>query len=468
MRKLSIRLRLTLPFALGMALVLAAVGIVIYLRVGSALLGSVDQNLRAQAAEAVSHAREGRTLLDRDVSDGPAIAEVELPDGTIDDSSPATLPPLLDAAARRRVFGGSRVAWRTTTLPSLRGEWRLIEVPVRVDGHAAALVVGRSVAARTETLNRLAREFLFAAPAALLLAILAGYAVAAAALRPVEAMRRRASVISAMTPGRRLPVPAARDEISALAVTLNDMLGRLEDALDHERRFVADASHELRTPLALLRAELELALRRPRSRAELEDAVRSAAAGTERLTRLAEDLLLIARSDQGGIPLRREPVGAVALFEAVRDRFALRAATVDRKIEVDRSVDGDLDADPLRLEQALGNLVDNALVHGGGAVRLSARAHDDVIELHVCDEGEGFPAEFLNRAFDRFSRADDARTTAGTGLGLSIVALIARAHGGDAQVRNTPAGGADVWLTVPVRAGAVSNELPARPLSAGV
>jgi signal transduction histidine kinase len=281
-------------------------------------------------------------------------------------------------------------------------------------------------------------------------------------------MRRRASVISAMTPGRRLPVPAARDEISALAVTLNDMLGRLEDALDHERRFVADASHELRTPLALLRAELELALRRPRSRPELEDAVRSAAAGTERLTRLAEDLLLIARSDQGGIPLRREPVGAVALFEAVRDRFALRAATVDRKIEVDRSVDGNLDADPLRLEQALGNLVDNALVHGGGAVRLWARAHDDVIELHVCDEGEGFPAEFLNRAFDRFSRADDARTTAGTGLGLSIVALIARAHGGDAQARNTPAGGADVWLTVPVRAGAVSNELPARPLSAGV
>jgi two-component system, OmpR family, sensor kinase len=466
-RKLSIRVRLTLPFALGMALMLAAVGIVIYLRVGSALLASVDQNLSAQAAEAVSHAHEGRTLLDRDVSDGPAIAEVELADGTIDDSSPATLPPLLDAAARRKVLAGGR-AWRTTTIPGLRGEWRLLELPVRVDGHAAALVVGRSVAARAETLHRLAREFLFAAPAALLLAILAGYAVAAAALRPVEAMRRRASVISALTPGRRLPVPAARDEISALAVTLNEMLGRLEDALEHERRFVADASHELRTPLALLRAELELALRRPRSHAELEAAVRSAAGGTERLTRLAEDLLLIARSDQGAIPLRREPVEVVRLFEAVRDRFAPRAALLDREIEVDRSVDGDLDVDPLRLEQALGNLVDNALVHGRGTVRLRARERDGVIELHVRDEGRGFPASFLDRAFDRFSRADDARTTEGTGLGLSIVALIARAHGGEAQAENPPAGGADVWLTLPLRAGDAPLEQPDRPLSAGV
>ena len=301
MSGLPIRVRLTLPFAFVMALVLAAMGVVIYLRVADALLASVDQNLNAQATEAVSHAREGRRLLDQDVSDGPTIAQVELADETTDDSLPATLPTLLHGESLTRVVAGRRLR-RTTTISGLRGEWRLVAVPVQVGDRHAALVIGRSVAAREETLHRLAREFLFAAPAALLLAIFAGYALAAAALRPVEAMRRRASLISAKTPGRRLPIPDTRDEISALAVTLNEMLERLEGALEHERRFVADASHELRTPLALLRAELELALRRPRSHDELEAAVRSAAEETERLSRLAEDLLLIARADQGPFP----------------------------------------------------------------------------------------------------------------------------------------------------------------------
>ena len=333
MTSLPIRVRLTLPFALLMALLLAAMGVFIYLRVGSTLLASVDQNLSAQASEAVSHAREGHALLDRDVSDGPTIAQVELDDGTTEDSSPGSLVPLLDPSAVRRILSGNR-RWETKTISGLKGPWRLLELPTRVDGRPAVLIVGRSVTARAETLHRLAREFLVAAPAALLLAILAGYALAAAALRPVEAMRRRAAVISATTPGRRLPVPTARDEVSALAVTLNEMLGRLESALEHERRFVADASHELRTPLALLRAELELALRRPRPRNELEAAIRSAGEETERLTRLAEDLLLIARSDQAELPLRSESVELGALLETVRERFGNRALRLGRSIRV--------------------------------------------------------------------------------------------------------------------------------------
>src|SRR5581483_51705 len=183
---LPIRVRLTLPFALLMAIVFATMGTVIYVRVGGALLQSVDQNLQAQAAEARSHANEGRQLLDRDVSDGPAIAQALLPDGTTEDASPATLPPLLRGGELRRVVAGER-RWEIRDIPGLRGDWRLLAVPVRVDGRRAALVVGRSIAPRTETLHRLAREFLFAAPAALLVAILFGYALAAAALRPVEA-----------------------------------------------------------------------------------------------------------------------------------------------------------------------------------------------------------------------------------------------------------------------------------------
>jgi len=246
-------------------------------------------------------------------------------------------------------------------------------------------------------------------------------------------MRRKAASISAATPGSRLPVPVARDEVQRLAETLNDMLARLETAFAHERRFVADASHELRTPLALLKTELELALRHPRSRAELEEALRSAAEETDRLTALASDLLLIARSDQGGLPVNPETLSSGVVLATVADRFSGRAAELGRRIEV---VDGDVafDGDPKRIEQALGNLVDNALVHGAGTVTLTALRSDGRVELHVADEGPGLPEEFASSAFDRFSRADEARRRSGSGLGLAIVEAIARAHGGSAGV----------------------------------
>jgi signal transduction histidine kinase len=243
-------------------------------------------------------------------------------------------------------------------------------------------------------------------------------------------------------------VPAARDEISRLATTLNEMLARLEAAFEHERRFVANASHELRTPLAMLRTELELALRRPRSHDELRDAVRSAAQETNRLSQLAEDLLLIARADQGGLPIRRERVPIGELFGTVADRFARRAEEHGQAIDV-RLTGTAVDADPSRVEQALSNLVENALVHGAGPIDLYAVERDDVVELHVADSGPGFPDDFVARAFDRFSRADDARSSGGSGLGLSIVALIAEAHGGAAGVANRPGGGGDAWVTVP-------------------
>ena len=450
MSRLPIRIRLTLPFAIVMAVVLAAMGIVLYLRVGSTLLASVDQNLNAQVAEATSHAREGRRqLLDRDVSDGPTVAQVQLADGTVVESSPSGLRPIIPASLRAAAAHGRRV--RTTTdLPGLRGGWRTIALPVHVQDGDAVLVIGRSLAAREETLDRLGHEFLLAAPAALLLAILAGYGLAAAALRPVEAMRRRAAAVTADSPGRRLPVPPAHDEIAALAVTLNDMLDRLEAAFEHERRFVADASHELRTPLALLRAELELALRRPRRREEYVDAIRSAAEETERLSRLAEDLLLIARGDEGQLPIRREELNGRELLDRVRVRFAVRAAELERPLTVVDGSDVTFEADPVRLEQALGNLVDNAFIHASGAVELRASRTNGVVELHVADHGPGLPPGFADRAFDRFSRPDDAREGGGAGLGLAIVDLIARAHGGVARVAPAPSGGADVCITIPV------------------
>ena len=227
------------------------------------------------------------------------------------------------------------------------------------------------------------------------------------------------------------------------------MLARLEAAFEHERRFLGDASHELRTPLALLRAELDLALRRTRSRDELERVVRSAADETERLSRLADDLLLVARSDQGGLPMRLEPVRLSELVVRVRDRFAVRADALGGGSSSKGHSTRSWLADPLRVEQALANLVDNALVHGAGAISLREHVSGDVVELHVSDEGRGFPPAFEARAFERFSRADEARSGGGSGLGLAIVALIARAHGGEAHLRNSESGGADMWITLP-------------------
>jgi len=260
-------------------------------------------------------------------------------------------------------------------------------------------------------------------------------------------MRRRAEEVSAHTPGR-LPVPAGGDEVSRLATTLNDMLSRLEAAFEHERQFVSNASHELRTPLAMLRTELDLALRRPRTQAELEDALRSAAHETNRLSRLAEDLLLIARVDQDALPIRPERLDVEELFGAVAARFTRLAEDDGRSIEI-RPSDAGVVGDRMRVEKALANLVENALTYGGGAVDVYSLVRDDVVELHVVDSGPGFPPGFLARAFDRFTRADESRTGGGSGLGLSIVALVAQAHGGSAGAVNRPEGGADVWLSLP-------------------
>jgi two-component system, OmpR family, sensor kinase len=436
MSSLPIRARLTLPFALAMALVLAALGVFVYLRVGSTLLASVDQGLRGQSQEALSRYRDEQTLLDRDATESAGIAEVLAADGSVVESSPSGLPPLLPAAT-------NHVTHRTVDVSGLAGTWRVLAAPA---GNGRVLVVGRSLDNRDESLDRLRHEFLIAAPLALVLATLAGYLLAGAALRPVEAMRRRASAITAATPGSRLPVPPADDEISRLAETINDMLGRLEAAFRHERRFVSDASHELRTPLALLRTELELALRRTRSRDELEAAVRSAAEETDRLVSLAEDLLLVARADQGELPVRRERVHTRDMFGRVATRFAARAGELGRTVRVTGD-DHVLDADPRRLEQALENLVANGLAHGGGTVDLFARAVNGQVELHVTDEGAGFPPHFAARAFDRFSRADESRGRGGSGLGLAIVHAIAEAHGGTAGAANGEHG-ADVWISL--------------------
>ena len=221
-------------------------------------------------------------------------------------------------------------------------------------------------------------------PVALILAVGVTWLLVGWTLRPVESMRAEAAAISAGDPGRRLPVPGTGDELARLAETLNAMLGRLEEAIERERRFVDDASHELRTPLSNLKAELDLALRRSRTPDELEPALRSASEEADRLARLADDLLVLARSDRGRLPIRREPVDVAEMVGTV-DSFAARAS--ERGVGIDVHVSGELRAevDELRIRQALGNLLDNGLryVPAGGRVSVAAERDDGSLRLEA-------------------------------------------------------------------------------------
>ena len=268
-------------------------------------------------------------------------------------------------------------------LPGLQDESRLLAVPVRARGRRLVAVVGTSTEARAESQADLAQLLLVGGPVALLLASLAAYGVAAAALRPVEAMRARAAEVSTAEPDQRLPVPPTHDEIARLGVTLNAMLGRLGEALAHERRFVADASHELRTPLAILKTELDLALSQERSPAELRAALASASEETDRLTQLAEDLLTIAQTDQGELPVRLAPTNVGEVLSGVARRFSRRAEEGGRDIEVSVEPGLEVAGDRMRLDQALGNLLDNALRYGSGPVEPRGVNRDGSVELHV-------------------------------------------------------------------------------------
>jgi two-component system OmpR family sensor kinase len=452
--RLPITIRLTLVFAVVMAVVLVGTGLFLYLRLAAELDLAVEEGLRSRADDVAAFVRRSgpassqagdRRLTEADES----FAQIVDARGAVVGGSPGVgdlplvAPAELGEARRRTILTGPRPLAVLDDDPV-----RLLATPVGAGDERLVIIVGTSVGDHEEALRSLATQLLTGGPIALLLATLTAFGVAHAALHPVESMRREADAISGAEPDRRLSIPPTRDELSRLGETLNAMLARLAAALAHERAFVADASHELRTPLAILKMELELALRHGRSRGELEDAVRTAAEETDRLVRIAEDLLVISRSEQRRLPVAVESSDVAELFATVVQRFAHRSDQLGYALEAEAPHGLRVPADRLRLEQALGNLVDNALRHGRGPVRLVARERLGKVELHVLDRGAGFAPGFVGRAFERFSRADDSRGSGGTGLGLAVVASIAAAHGGSAEATNRPEGGADVWLSL--------------------
>jgi signal transduction histidine kinase len=446
LRRLPIRAKLTLAYTGVIALMLSGIGVFLFVNFRSGLDASLNTALRARADDVAAVVRqEGIAGLSQDralLVGGDLVTQVLDRDGRVlfSTSRGDTVP--LVSLKRVRAAGPAGV------YIDRRERDRLL---VRSGPNARTVLVVKASLEQHERALELLNAALFAGGAlTLLVAALAGYGLASAVLRPMEAMREAAAEISDVDPGARLPLPLAEDEVYRLGATLNGMLARLEEARDRERAFFSDASHELRTPLSILKAEVELALRTDNPAETLRAALRVVGAETDRLIGLAEDLLLIARSDAGAMELDRRAVAASVVMEGVERRFRVRARESGRTLAVANGDDVTLHVDVARVEQALSNLVENALRHGGGDIDIRARAINGRAELHVLDDGPGVPDGFIPHAFERFSRAGAGRSGKGTGLGLAIVALIARAHGGRAGIVNRPSGGTDAWLELPI------------------
>jgi two-component system, OmpR family, sensor kinase len=450
-----IRARLTAAFALAMVLVLVAAGLFVYLRLRSNLTEAVDAGLDARSTTVGAITDLGRRPLE---DDEESFQQVVSPGGRVLATVGGARGPVLRPAEVRRAADDEVVLERE--IPGIEGTARVLARPGLAAGEPVVLVVGQSLDDRDEALAGVVTSFAVGGALAVALAALIGYGLAATALRPVEAMRSRAERISLNGSDELLPLPAAGDEIRRLGETLNDMVERLRRSFERERRFVGDASHELRTPVAVLKTELEVALRSGDYGPSVREALVAAVEECDHLAQLAEDLLVIARATEGGLPVRHERLTVGALLREVGERFADRAAQQGSAIRVEAPDALTVHADALRLRQAVGNLVDNALRHGEGEVVLRASALDGGVAIDVADAGKGFPPDVAGRAFERFARSDAARASGGSGLGLAIVRAVAEAHGGAASI--VPGAGATVRLWLPAERVRREEPAPAR------
>ena len=445
-----VRVRLTIAFASVIALVLLVTGVLIYVQFARDFDARVDAELIERQRAIAGLARGGRAA-DRVVAlAGEDLAQIYDRRGALAASSRQLRGTRLLSnedvghARRRTIF---------VTVSRVAGTDDGARARAFAVASGRVAVIAESRDDRERGLNRLALLLALALPGALILASLAGYQVARGALAPVERMRTRAASIGHGDLSERLPEPGTLDELDRLAETLNDLLGRLASSLERERQIVGDASHELRTPISVLRTRIDVALRGEQDPAKLRAALEGARDDAGRLARLADDILVLARADQGQLPLRRDPLDVQDVLEQLQRRHRAAASGDDRRLVIANDIDGGavVLADADRLAQMLDNLIVNALRYGEGDIEIRAAVHDAAtVEISVRDHGPGFPVEFLPRAFDRFSQAGSSQGGEGSGLGLAIVEVIARAQGGTARASNHPDGGAVTTFTVPL------------------
>jgi len=331
---------------------------------------------------------------------------------------------------------------------------RVLTMPVVEGGRVVHLVqVGMSLGSIYLTRNRFLLGMAVVVPMGLLLAAGGGWLLARRALRPVERIREAAHRISAERLAERLQETGTGDELDRLAKTLNEMLGRLDEAFNQIRRFSADASHELQTPLTILRGELEVALRAPRSPQEYRQVLQSALEEIDRIASLTDGLLLLARADAGVLRMDRQPVDLADLVADAYGRVKVLADSRSVHLALGRVEPVPIRGDYDRLERLLLNLLDNGIKYTepGGRVTLSLEGEGEWAALRVADTGIGLSPEERERIFQPFYRTAEAhsRGEGGHGLGLAIARSIAEAHGGKIQVESAPGRGSTFTVLLP-------------------
>lgn len=355
--------------------------------------------------------------------------------------------PLREVPGARDALMADIPQWRILYSPS--GPVRIVAVPLLLEGRQiGTLVVAASKSRLKGTLNALLWRIALAGALGLLAALVVGYSAVRRSVRPLMQMVRQVESIQASGDlSERVGLPDASDEVGRLAGAFDRMLVRLEEAFRAQRRFVADASHELRTPLTVVRGHLEL-LARNRADPQAERWLTIATAELDSMARIVQDLLLLARLDEG-FPLEQHPV---EVDLALRESVIRALAPPSRPVTIDSAPDLYVQADPERLLQVLTNLITNAVQHGGRDVRVSLAAYRDGprVRITVADTGPGIPPEDLAHIFERFYRGTAARSrTGGVGLGLPIAASLARAMGGEILVRSIPGQGTVFTVLLP-------------------
>ncbi len=439
--RLSIRVRTSLgaTAVVGVALVVAGVLVVLLLR--RDLTASVDAAAELRVEDLVAALEAGREPAELVADDDDEVlVQVVAEDGRV----LAASEDLEGAGA----LAGDEVDGRAVDVPDESGAYRLVSDTADLDDGQVLVVVARSAEAVDEGVGTVGGSLLVGIPALLFVVAVTTWVVTGRALRPVEAIRREVAAITNAELDRRVPAPGGRDEVARLAGTMNAMLDRLEAGRDRARRFVSDASHELRSPIATIRHELEVARADPAA-VDVEALAGRLLAEDLRMQALVEDLLLLARSDEGDLASVRRPVDVddLVLAEAARLRHLGGVA-----VDASGVAAGQVSGDGGQLGRVVRNLVDNAARHAATTVRLGVATEGTSVRLWVADDGPGIPVEDRERVLERFTRLDQsrARGTGGYGLGLAIAAEVVRAHGGRIGVGEGPDGGAEVVVDLPV------------------
>jgi heavy metal sensor kinase len=357
-------------------------------------------------------------------------------------------------------YPASDVAHYATIAPSFvdiqtdEGKLRVRNEEVRINGAPYLLVVGASLQTVEDTINNFVRALALLIPTGVLLAAIASWFMAGKALEPVAALGKAAGEIGVSRLDRRLPVRGTHDELDYLAEQFNETLQRLEKAVGEMKQFTASISHELRTPLAVLRGEAEIALMQSSSTEQYRRVLASQLEEFEKLTRMVNELLTLARAESGDVPIAHDPVNLSSLAQSLIEQLEPVAASKNLKLSCQCAADVSVNGDAGWIERIILNLVDNAIkfTPSGGKVEVRVSQNGENRTIEVTDSGIGIDADALPHIFERFYRADPSRSNRadGAGLGLSLVKWATDQHRASIEVDSTPGHGSTFRVKFPM------------------